>query len=106
ADNHRHGRLVDGNRGNRNLPFDVGNRLADRDVPDAGEADDVAGSGFGDVDPLQAVEGEQLRDLRRLDGAVQLADGDGVTDFHAAGEDSAARNPSELIVRIKISDQE
>ena len=41
----------------------VGDRLADRDVLDAREADDVAGGRLLDVDALQPVEGVQLRDL-------------------------------------------
>ena len=44
----------------------IGDRLADGDVLDAGEADDVAGGGLLDLDALQAVEGEQLGDLRLL----------------------------------------
>ena len=43
--------------------LDVGNRLADGDVLDAGEADDVAGGRLLDVDALQAVEGVELGDL-------------------------------------------
>ena len=49
------------------LVLHVGDRLADGDVLDAGEADDVAGRGFLDVDALQAVEGVELGDLGVLD---------------------------------------
>ena len=42
----------------------VGDRLADRDVLDAGQADDVAGRGLTSIiDALQALEREQLGDL-------------------------------------------
>ena len=44
--------------------LDVGNRLADGDVLDAGQADDVAGGGVGDVDAAQPFEREELGDLR------------------------------------------
>ena len=66
AEDHRHRRLVDGDRRNRHVVLGVGDRLADRDVLDAREADDVAGGGLIDLDALQPVEGEQLRDLRLL----------------------------------------
>ena len=53
--------------------LDVGDRLADRDVLDAGQADDVAGGRLLDLDALQAVERVQLGDLRLLHRAVELA---------------------------------
>ena len=56
--------------------LDIGNGLADRDVLDAGEADDVAGGCLVDVDPLEPFEGEELGDLRLLKRAVELADRD------------------------------
>ena len=43
AEDHRHGRLVDGDRRNRDPMLGVGDGLADGDVFDAGQADDVAG---------------------------------------------------------------
>ncbi len=43
AEDHRHGRFVDRDRRDRQALLGVGNRLADRDVLDAGQADDVAG---------------------------------------------------------------
>ena len=54
AEDHRHRRLVDGDRRHRHRILDVGDRFADRDVLDAGETDDVAGGGFVDVDALAA----------------------------------------------------
>ena len=86
--------------------LDVGDRLADRDVLDAGEADDVAGGGFADVDALQPVEREQLGDLGRLNGAVQLAHGDGVADLHAAVEDAADRDAAEIVARVEVGDEQ
>ena len=50
----------------------IGDGLADGDVFDAGEADDVAGGGFFDLDALQALEGEQLGDPRLLRLAIEL----------------------------------
>ncbi len=84
----------------------VGDRLADRDVLDAGEADDVAGGGFLDVDALQAVERIELRHLRMLHRVVELADGDRIADLHAAVEDAADGDAADVIARIEVRDQE
>ena len=48
----------------------IGDGLADVDVLDAGQADDVAGRRLVDLDPLQPVEGEELGDLGVLRRAV------------------------------------
>ena len=69
AEDHRHRRLVDRDHRHRDAVLDVGDRLADGDVLDAGEADDVAGGGLGDLDALQAFEREELGDLRLLHAA-------------------------------------
>ena len=84
----------------------VGDRLADGDVLDAGQADDVARRGFLDVDALQAVEGVELGDLRVLDGGVELDDGDGVADLHAAVEDAADRDAADVVARVEVGDQQ
>ena len=63
--------------------LDVGDRLADGDVLDPGETDDVARGGLVDLDALEPVEGEELGDLRVVERAVQLADGDRVADLDA-----------------------
>ena len=47
AEDHRDGRLVDRDRRNRHRVQRIGDRLADGDVLDAGEADDVAGRRLG-----------------------------------------------------------
>src|ERR1043166_1680374 len=88
AEDHRDRRFVDGDGRNRDAMFDVGNRLADRDVVDARETTDVARRGVRDVHALESVERIQLGDFRFLDVRVELADGDGVADLHAAVEDA------------------
>ena len=85
--------------------LDVGDRLADRDVLDAGEAHDIAGGSLLDVDSFQSVERVQLRDLRLLDCRVELADGDGVADLHAPVEDPADGDAADVVARIEIRDQ-
>ena len=69
--------------GDRHGRLGVRDRLADHDVLDAGEADDVAGCGRLDVDPPQAVEREQFCDLRAMNVAVELADGNRVAHSDA-----------------------
>ena len=51
----------------------VGDRLADRDVLDAREADDVAGRGLGDLDAFQPLEREQLGHAGRLRAPSSLS---------------------------------
>ena len=85
--------------------LDVGDRLADGDVLDAGQADDVAGRRVGDVDAAQAFEGEELGDLRLLDAAVELADGDRVADLDPPVEDAADRDASEVVARVEVGDE-
>ena len=85
--------------------FDIGNRFADGDVLDAGEADDVAGGRLGDLDPLQPLEREELRDLCFLHLSIELAHGDRVADLDAAVEHASDRDPPEVVARIEICDK-
>ena len=87
--------------------LDVGDRLADRDVLDAGQADDVAGGGLLNVDALQAVEGIELGDLRLLDvprRACTTATGSPIS--HAAVEDAADRDASQVVARVEVGDEQ
>ena len=83
----------------------VGDGLADGDVLDAGEADDVAGSGLLDFDPLQAVEGVELGHLRFVDQVVELADDDRIANLDAAVEDAADGDAADVIARIEVGDE-
>ena len=84
----------------------VGDRLADRDVLDAGQADDVARRGLLDVDALQAVEGIELGDLGVLNRRIELDHRDGVADLHAAVEDPADRDAPEVVARVEVRDEQ
>jgi hypothetical protein len=53
----------------------VGEGLADRDLVDAGDGDDVAGPGLR-RHPVEGLGEVQLAELDRLDGAVRAAPGD------------------------------
>src|SRR4029077_4581600 len=106
AKDHRHGRLVNRHGRGGDLLLDVGNRLADGDVLNPRQTDDVAGGRVGDVHALQSVEGVQLGDLGRQDGAVQLAHRHGVADLHAAVEDAADGDASQVVARIEVRDEQ
>ena len=97
AEDHRHRRLVHRHRRNGHGVFRVGDRLADGDVVDAGEADDVAGSRFLDLDAFEPLEGEQLGDLGLFVLAVQLADDDRVVQLDPAVGDAADGDAAQVV---------
>ena len=70
ADGHGDGRVIhrDERQGTRILEVDEG--LADHDVFDAGDGNDIAGGGGVGGHPLEALGGQQLGDVDALDGAV------------------------------------
>ena len=105
AEDHRHRRLVDSNRVDCAPMLHVRNGFADRDVFDTGKADDVAGGRGGNVDPLQAFEGEELRYARVLKRSIQLADRDLISDPNLSIEDAADRDAAEVIARVKVGDE-
>ena len=80
----------------------VGDGFADGDVLDAGEADDVAGGGVGDVDAAQALEGEELRHLRLLHPAVELADRNRIADFDPAVEHAPDGDASQVVAGVEV----
>ena len=85
--------------------FGIGNGLADGDVLDAGETDDVAGERFLDLDAPQAIERKQLRDLRFLRLAIQLADDDRVVEVDLAVEDAADGDASQVVAGVEVRHQ-
>ena len=64
ADRHRQRRLVDGDDGQRTGIVGIGQRLADVDVLDAGDGDEITLAGLVDRDPGEVLGEEQLGDLR------------------------------------------
>ena len=105
AEDHRHRGLVDRERRDGRRLLGVGNRLADVDVLDAGEADDVARGRGGRLDTLQSLERVQLRHGRSADGAVELADGNRVADLDRALEHAADGEPAEVVARVEVGDE-
>ncbi len=76
AERDRHRGLVDGDHRQRPRVLGVGERLADRDLGDAGHRDDLPRPCLGGVDALERLGDVQLGDLRALDRAVRAAPGD------------------------------
>ena len=61
ADRHRDRRLVDGDQRQRRRVVGIGQRLADGDVRDPGDRDDVAGPALVGREPVQRLGDQQLR---------------------------------------------
>ncbi len=66
---------------------------------------DVARRGLADLDPLEAVEREQLGDLRVLERAIELDDRDRVVQLHGAVEDAADGDAPEIVAGVEVGDE-
>ena len=104
ADGHRDGRLVDGDQRQRDRVLGVGQRLADHDVGDAGDRDDVAGAGGLAGLALEALGDEELGDLDVLDRAVALHPGDVLALLQGALVDADQREPAEERRGVEVGD--
>src|SRR5208282_6573818 len=71
-ENHRQGRLVDQERLKRRRVFEFREALADLDAFDARNGHDIARRNLLGFIAIEAAEREELRDLRRLNGSIQL----------------------------------
>ncbi len=103
---HRNRRLVDGDQRQRCGVLDVGERLADRDARNAGNRDDIAERGLGDVGALEAIEAEQLGDLDVLQRAVALGNGDLLPVAQRAVEDARNGQPAKVVGVVEVRDQD
>src|SRR5262249_3651024 len=74
AEDHRDGRLVDADRRQRRGPLAIRDGVADRDVLDPGDRDDVAGEGLLEVDALQTPPAVDAGDLAGRLAAVGAAE--------------------------------
>ena len=84
---HADGRRIDVDELERRALLAIGQRLADVDILEATEADDVAGAGVLGLDLLQAGVGEKRGDIRAFAAAVAMNANDGVADRDAAAND-------------------
>ena len=85
--------------------FAVGDRLADENVLEPGDADDVALGGAFNLDFLESLVAENRRDVRaRLVAGVVKAN-HAVADLHAAADDAPVGDPAEVVAVVEIRDE-
>jgi hypothetical protein len=82
--------------------LEVGERLADGDLGDAGDGDDLAGAHLLRGDPLELLGDEQLGDLGLLRGAVRPTPGDAVALVEVAVHDAAEGDAPEVRRRVQV----
>ena len=105
ADRHRQARVVDVDDRQRPGVVGVGERLADRDLRDPGDGDDLARPGLVGGDPVEGVGDVQLGDPGPLDRAVGAAPGDGATLAQRARPDAAQRQPADVRRGVEVGDE-
>ncbi len=104
ADGHRDGGVVDRDGRQRTHVFGVGDGLADRDVLEAGDGDDVAGAGgIGGV-ALEGTGLQQLGDARVLVGAVGADPGHGLALLQRAVEDAQQCETAQERAGVEVGD--
>src|ERR1019366_3040213 len=106
AEHHGDGRLVDVDGRERHRVLEIGQRLADRDLLDARNDDEVARVRFLDFDASQPFERHDLRDFGLRDGAIELADRDLLPRLDRAVYDAADEEPAEGIVVVQRSHED
>src|SRR6266508_4945746 len=102
ADRHREARLVDADHGERPRIVRVRQRLADRDVPDAGDGDQLARPRLLGLDAVERLRHVQLGHLRALDLAVRAAPRDLLAPADRAVVDAAEREPADVRRRVEV----
>src|SRR6478752_566246 len=104
ADGHRDGRLVDGDERQRDRVLGVGEGLADRDLGDARDGDDVTGAGLLRRLALEGLGHEQLGDLDALLRAVVTAPHDLLPLLDRAVEDTEQGETAEEVGGVEVGD--
>ena len=104
AEVHRDRRRVDLEQRQDRRVLDRGDRLADVEVRHAGERDDVAGEGLGELEPLEALEAEHLLDAELFLAAVAVREQHAIADLGAAGAHAADRHVAEVVVVVERRD--
>ena len=94
AHRHRDRRIVDDDRRHRLRVVDVGERVTDHDVGDAGDGDDVTGRGLRGGHSVEALGLEQLGDLHRAD-LVSASPSNLLAFLQSAAEDAQQRQTAE-----------
>ncbi len=108
ADGDRDRRLVHGNPGQGNGIRGSGQRVADHDLGQAGDGDDIAGDGSVGWFAFHAFGGQQFGDLGSGDGllTIHLTDPRNLLAFaDAAVVDADQRQPTQKGRRVQVGDQ-
>ena len=100
----RDGRLIDDDRRQRLRVLKIDDGLTDGDAGDAGDGDDVANHGLGNVGALQSFKGEELGDLGLLQRAVALGDVDLIAGLERAVEDARDAEAAEVVRVVEVGD--
>ena len=104
ADGHRDGRVVDVDQRQGDRVLRVGQGLADGDVGDAGDGDDVTGVGDLAGLALQALGDEELGDADVLDLAAALHPGHGLALLQLALVDAQQRQATQERAGVEVGD--
>ena len=103
---HGHGGLVDLHKGQGLHAVNVAGGLADVQVGDAGDGDDVPQPGALVLHPLQALELVQLGDLGVLVAVLPAAaDGDGLPHLDGAPLHPADADAAHVVVVVDVGEQ-
>ena len=98
---HLHGRLFDVEQRQHDRAQRLGDRLADGELLHAGDGADVAGGGLGELEALERLVAEDLRDAELLALAVAVDEQRAVALAHAPGFDAADGDVAEVVVVVE-----
>ena len=104
AEGHRDGRVVDVDERQRLRVVRVDDGLADHDVVDARDGDDVTGAGGFDGSALQALRAQQFDDAEVLDGTVHAGQAVGLALLQRAVVDTDQAESSEEVGGVDVGD--
>ena len=108
GEGHLHRRRGDLHKGQRLHALGRADGVADGDVADAGQADDVARSGLGNgllAQTVELIEGDGLRLLRRGVGIVVVADHDLLILLERAALDASDGHAADELVVVDSGDE-
>ena len=105
ADRHRQARVVDVDHGQRTRVVGVGERLADGDVGEPGDGDDLARAGLVGVDAVERLGDVELGDPHVLDGAVGAAPRHRLALAQRAVAHAAQREAADVGRRVEVGDE-
>ena len=105
ADRHRQARVVDVDDRQRARVVGIGERLADRDLRDAGDGHDLARAGLVGGHPVERVGDVELGDAGPLDRAVDAAPGDGAALAQRARAHPAQREAPDVRRGVEVGDE-